>query len=287
MTIQLPGGEHWYDLQWSSAVYKNYIFIFGGSGVSGKIYWIDINDLPGFCGSPCSEGSNNVPCAWTSAECLMDPPYTFGEKSQKVPKRWSEGVAFAHNIYGSPAFISVGGRKKIGDGNWQPSGNGEFLFVDADTPDHYSQHEMRELGSYNSSYGPAMAQIGDNIVLVDVDSTTNDIFLWNYNDARPELVGTLSRPRKGAVPAVISGRFFPKCMANEKLKFKHNYTSCIEAYKTSGFINPKNSVPVTISDSGKLLDKQKLLLLTFSVYFKCTNVSTLFLEIILSDKYQS
>ena len=89
MTIQLPGGEHWYDLQWSSAVYKNYIFIFGGSGVAGKIYWIDINDLPGFCGSPCSEGSNNVPCTWTSKKC-MNPPYTFGETSQKIPKRWRQ-----------------------------------------------------------------------------------------------------------------------------------------------------------------------------------------------------
>ena len=44
--------------QWSSAVYKNYIFIFGGN--SGMIHWIDVTDKP----------------------------YTQGEREQKVQNRW-------------------------------------------------------------------------------------------------------------------------------------------------------------------------------------------------------
>ena len=37
----LPGA-HRFQLQWSSAVYKNYIFLFGG--VDGKIHWMDVNE---------------------------------------------------------------------------------------------------------------------------------------------------------------------------------------------------------------------------------------------------
>ena len=33
---------HRYYLQWSSAVYKNYIFIFGG--VEGSVFWFDVSD---------------------------------------------------------------------------------------------------------------------------------------------------------------------------------------------------------------------------------------------------
>ena len=36
---------HRYYLQWSSAVYKNYIFIFGG--VEGSIFWFDVTEDPG------------------------------------------------------------------------------------------------------------------------------------------------------------------------------------------------------------------------------------------------
>ena len=41
---------HRYYLQWSSAVYKNYIFLFGGVG--GVIFWLDV-----------SENSSNVKCS--------------------------------------------------------------------------------------------------------------------------------------------------------------------------------------------------------------------------------
>ena len=36
---------HRYYLQWSSAVYKNYIFIFGGN--KGVIFWLDVSEDPG------------------------------------------------------------------------------------------------------------------------------------------------------------------------------------------------------------------------------------------------
>ena len=61
--------EYKYDrLQWSSVVYENYIYIFGGD--SGKILWIDVGD----------------------------EPYKQGEKLQRLP-RWSEGVAFVQNFW--------------------------------------------------------------------------------------------------------------------------------------------------------------------------------------------
>ena len=75
--------EYKYDkLQWSSVVYKNYIYIFGGD--SGKILWIDVGV----------------------------EPYKQGEKLQRLP-RWSEGVAFVQNFHGQPAFLSFGGRFKV------------------------------------------------------------------------------------------------------------------------------------------------------------------------------
>ena len=102
-----------------------------------------------------------------------------------------------------------------------------------------------------------MAQIGDNIVMVQVsesdhpDSTGQDILLWNYQDAIPQIVGEIERSggRPHAVRAVISGRFFPECKPNLKIRFKADSklsSNCIEAYKTLGFISPKSSNAVKV-----------------------------------------
>ena len=62
-----------------------------------------------------------------------------------------------------------------------------------------------------------MAQIGDNIVLAQVSASTipendgKDILIWNHNDAKPEVVNAIHVGRDMAIPAVISGRFFPEC----------------------------------------------------------------------------
>ena len=215
--------EYKYDrLQWSSAVYESYIYIFGGD--SGKILWIDVGV----------------------------EPYKQGEKLQRLP-RWSEGVAFVQNFHGQPAFLSFGGRFK-----GEASSLGEFLFVDSDTSEDFSQQEMRP-SKYDTKYGPAMAQIGDNIVFIQTDPTTHpqstgkDILLWSYNDARPKIVGGLSKNRNWGSPAVVSGRFFSKCAAENQLKYKQTYTNCLDAYTTSGFISPKssNSVKIMLNDDSQ------------------------------------
>ena len=202
--------------QRSSAVYKNYIFIFGGN--SGMIHWIDVTDKP----------------------------YTQGGRKQKVQNRWYGGLAFAQNMNGYPAFISFGGYIR-NNGEFVPSGIGEFLLVDSDNPNDFSQGVMRS-SQYKSRYGPAMAQIGDNIVLVNTDTEINglDILLWNYQDANPEITGTLIKDRREAVPAVVSGRFFSQCGADQKLEFEKTYSECAEAYDTAGFISPKSTNPVKI-----------------------------------------
>ena len=174
---------------------------------------------------------------------VTNKPYTQGEREQKVQNRWSAGVAFAQNLYGYPAFISYGGKIEYDE----PSGIGEFLLVDSDNPSDFSQGVMRA-SQYKSEYGPAMAQIGDNIVLVNTDTETNerDILLWNYQDANPEITGTVSKDKRMAVPAVVSGRFFPLCGADQNLEYKKTYFECAEAYDTAGFISSKSTNPVKI-----------------------------------------
>ena len=75
--------------------------------------------------------------------CLLFSAITFGEKSLKKPIRWSQGVAFAHNLYGYPTFIDFGGDEKVGSGVWEPTSYGEFLVIDADNPADFSQREIR------------------------------------------------------------------------------------------------------------------------------------------------
>ena len=174
----LPRAYRYGRLQWSSAVYKNYIYIFGGD--SGNIHWIDVSDSV----------------------------YKHGTMSQKM-SRWSSGAAFVQNIYGYPAFLSFGGRFKD-----QPSGISEILFVDAESPSNFSLHEIRS-NSYDTDYGPAMAQIGDNIIFVQTSGPAKDVLLWNYNDGNLKVVETLRNKRNWALPAVVSGRFFPKCHAGK------------------------------------------------------------------------
>ena len=181
---------------------------------------------------------------------VTNKPYTQGEREQKVQNRWSAGVAFAQNLYGYPAFISYGGKIEYDE----PSGIGEFLLVDSDNPSDFSQGVMRA-SQYKSEYGPAMAQIGDNIVLVntDTDSSESEILLWNYQDGNPEVTGTLIKDRRLAVPAVVSGRFFSLCGADQKLEYEKTYPDCAEAYNTAGFISPKStdSVMILVDDGSE------------------------------------
>ena len=181
---------------------------------------------------------------------VTNKPYTQGEREQKVQNRWSGGVAFVQNLYGYPAFISFGGKNE----DDEPSSIGEFLFIDSDNPNDFSQGVMRA-SQYKSEYGPAMAQIGDNIVLVntDTDSSESEILLWNYQDGNPEVTGTLIKDRRLAVPAVVSGRFFSLCGADQKLEYEKTYPDCAEAYNTAGFISPKStdSVMILVDDGSE------------------------------------
>ena len=181
---------------------------------------------------------------------VTNKPYTQGEREQKVQNRWSGGVAFAQNLYGYPAFISYGGKNDYDE----PSGIGEFLLVDSDNPNDFSQGVVRA-SQYKSEYGPAMAQIGDNIVLVntDTDSSESEILLWNYQDGNPEITGTLIKDKKMAVPAIVSGRFFSLCGADQKLEYEKTYPDCAEAYNTAGFISPKStkSVKILVDDGSE------------------------------------
>ena len=59
---------------------------------------------------------------------------------------------------------------------------------------------------YTCSHGPAMAQIGDNIVMVQTDDSTHpdstgkDILIWDYNAGRPKIVGKfLDSPEEGLI----------------------------------------------------------------------------------------
>ena len=78
-----------------------------------------------------------------SSSCLLFSAISFGEKSLKKPIRWSQGVAFAHNLYGYPTFVDFGGDEKVGSGVWEPTSYGEFLVIDADNPADFSQREIR------------------------------------------------------------------------------------------------------------------------------------------------
>ena len=72
-----------------------------------------------------------------------NPLNVAGYKITSIVKRWSGGVAMFQNYFGYPGFLFYGGRTKIGDGQWEASSRGEFLFVDADNPTDFSHHDIR------------------------------------------------------------------------------------------------------------------------------------------------
>lgn len=88
---------------------------------------------------------------------------------------------------------------------------GKLFFLD-------TGEETRIVGmKYTGYYGPAMAHIGDNIVMVQVtdsdhdDASGQDIMLWNYGEANLEIVGELADEHKFGSTLTVSGRFFPEC----------------------------------------------------------------------------
>ena len=164
-------------------------------------------------------------------------------------------MAFSHNSFGSPMFLFLGGDTKIGSGSWTASGSGEYLFVDADNPADYSQAVMR-YSEYATSHGPTMAAIGDNIVMVQVDDSSHpdssgkDILIWDYSTGRPEIVGALGHVRKYSVAKIVSGRFFSECKPDQKIKFEHESSDCLDGYINGGFISPKETNAVKVLVSG-------------------------------------
>ena len=101
-----------------------------------------------------------------------------------------------------------------------------------------------------------MAQLGDNIVFVQVDPYSHqadflekDVLLWNYNDASLKEVGKLRKNKNWALPAVISGRFFPQCNSGMALQYEQTYSGCLDVYTKAGFISPKDSDSVEIVKS--------------------------------------
>lgn len=124
-----------------------------------------------------------------------------------IDRRRQGGVAFAPNLYGHPTILHLLG---YGDGSnlWK---FGSFYFLDT------GEEFRTEKNHYTGWFGPAMAHIGDNIVMAQVDSSDHDdssgqdILIWNYGQANLEIVGEMEDEHEFGSAITVSGRFFPEC----------------------------------------------------------------------------
>ena len=114
--------------------------------------------------------------------------------------------------------------------------NGEFIYPDPVNPSQIGQVEMKSWAFSTGSHGPAIAKLGENLVIAQVHNsndadTDKGIYLWDYGLVGPVKVGELADKRQSALPAVLSGRFFKPCYTTSMyLELQNQFSYVVKSF---------------------------------------------------------
>ena len=124
-----------------------------------------------------------------------------------IKKKSTGASIFVPNIYGSSSILSLGG--KIG----QEENSKEVELFTLDASD-YEKLEIQRLNDLDFELlrGQA-AQLGDDIVFIRTrkSSEAEDIYVWDYANAKLRPVGMLQKRRYFATGLPMPGSLFPEC----------------------------------------------------------------------------
>ena len=124
-----------------------------------------------------------------------------------INKKSTGASIFVPNIYGSSSILSLGG--KIG----QAENSKEVELFTLDASD-YEKLEIQRLNDMDFELlrGQA-AQLGDDIVFIRTrkSSEAEDIYVWDYANAKLRPVGMLQKRRYFATGLPMPGSLFPEC----------------------------------------------------------------------------
>ena len=127
-----------------------------------------------------------------------------------IEKKTTGASIFVPNIYGSASILSLGGRKGPGE----ESKEVELFNLD---PSNHEKIDIQRLNDmeFELLRGQA-AHLGDEIIFIRTreSSQLEDIYVWDYANAKLRPVGQLQKRRYFATGLTMPGTLFPDCKSN-------------------------------------------------------------------------